>query len=119
MLSNDNTSSNCKWCGVALDATHIGPCPSCGKEGKDVKVHLSTVVTAKSSLSWEKRREYFESNKRIRNILINLTIISPFIGLVLKGLIGLFVGFAVSILLFFLGPYALMKVREIERGRSS
>jgi hypothetical protein len=119
MLNTNNVFANCKWCGAVLESTHVGPCPKCGKEGKDVKVLLHTVVTAKSSLSWEKRREYFESNKLNRNILIILTVISPFIGLVVKGLIGFFIGFAVSILLFFLGPYALMKVREIERGRSS
>jgi len=61
-----------------------------------------------------KIREFYETNKTVRNVVIAITILSPFVGLVLSGIVGLLFGLAVGIISYFISPYALTKIREIE-----
>jgi len=118
MTNSTKTSATCKWCGASLEATHIGPCPKCGKEGKNVTVGLTSIESISSSVNWEKRQKFLKINKKIRNIIIIITIISPFIGLFLSGIIGVVIGLAFGILNYILSPFAIMKVLEIEKGGS-
>lgn len=41
----------CRHCKVELSPDHKGPCPKCGKLGKDCKVIASAVVGIKASVS--------------------------------------------------------------------
>jgi len=106
----------CKWCGATLSPTHTGPCPKCGKVGKKISLTLTETLTFKDSLNWESRREFFEGNPKIKWLIIAITIGSPFLGLVIVGLLGVVIGLVLGIVSYLLGPYAVTKVREIERG---
>ncbi len=110
-------SAVCKACGYPLDINHVGPCPKCGKTGKFAKVEIQGTLSFKGSLDLARRREFYETNKRVRNIIIGITILSPFLGLLLSGIVGLLVGLAIGSLSYFLSPYAVTKVREIEHWK--
>lgn len=116
MSKNKKTNATCQRCGVSLPPTHTGPCPKCGKEGKIVTVELKETLRVKDFLSWERRREFFEKNLKIKWLIIVISFASPLLGLFLSGIVGLIIGFAFSILLYLLGPIAVTKVREIERS---
>ena len=49
-------------------------------------------------------------------MVIAITVVSPFLGLVLAGWVGLVVGLVLSGIAYFIGPLALTKIIEIERG---
>ena len=77
---------------------------------------LRASVIATDSVTWETRREFFEQNPKIKWLIIAITIGSPFVGLVFVGVLGLVIGFVLGFLSYLLRPYAVTKVREIERG---
>jgi predicted nucleic-acid-binding Zn-ribbon protein len=111
-------SAVCKACGYPLDINHVGPCPKCGKTGKFAKVEIKEPLSFKDSLDLARRREFYKTNKRVRNIIIGITVLSPFIGLLLTEIVGLLFGLAIGALSYFLSPYAVTKVREeIERWK--
>ena len=68
------------------------------------------------SLSWQKRREFLEKRPGVLAVVIAITIVSPFLGLVLAGWVGVAVGLVLSGIAYFIGPSALTKIIEIERG---
>ena len=41
----------CRHCGTELPPNHTGPCPHCGRTGKDCKVSTTTVLGIKLSVS--------------------------------------------------------------------
>jgi len=49
----------CRHCKLELPPDHTGPCPRCGKSGKDCKVNLSAVARIHGSLRVRKKREGF------------------------------------------------------------
>jgi len=116
--ANVEMSAFCKWCGESLSSDHTGPCPKCGREGKTVHVKIRDSLGIRDSLFWERRREFFEENPKIKILLLGITFGSPIIGLICSGILGLIVGFVFSLVSYLLGPYAVIKVREIERGNS-
>lgn len=105
--------SICQWCGQKLTAR--GPCPKCGK-GRKFFMTTSGMVTFKGTMGWQRRREFFEKNRRIGWLLIVIVFVSPLVGYFLSGVVGLVIGFAFSILSYVLGPSAVTKIREVERG---
>lgn len=118
MADSTKMSATCRHCGASLAVNHTGLCPKCGKKGKDTKVVLSEAVKVITSLTWEKQREFFETNRKLRNVIIAIIIISPVLGLYFSGVLGLIIGLVLGIVSYILSPYAVMKVREIERGSS-
>jgi len=124
---NENTNTityKCEWCGESLSPSHKGPCPKCGKEvkGKNIigivneKVSLHekiTKITIKESLKREFRREFYEKNPIIKWLVFVIDFGSPFLGLILKGWVGVIVGLVFASLSHLLAPYAVIKVREI------
>ena len=107
--------ARCLHCGNLLPASHKGPCPNCGKEGKAVNLILEEPPIVVSD-SWQSTREFYESNPLAKWAVILITILSPFIGLFLTGWIGFFVGFVLGVLSYLIGPRAVTKVREIRQG---
>ena len=116
MSEKPKATAVCKWCGTSLPLNHRGPCPKCGKEGKVILLTLKESVTLKESLRWRIQKEFFEENPKIKWILTTITLASPLIGLVLSGVAGIIVGIGLGILSLLLGPYAIIKVREIREG---
>ena len=106
----------CKWCGVSLAQNHIGPCPSCGKAGKEGTIILDEKINMKDSMNWERRKEFFEENPKIKLLVIAITIASPIIGLFLAKIWGFIGGLGFGALTYWLSPSAIIKIREIERG---
>jgi hypothetical protein len=41
----------CKNCKTELEPSHVGPCPKCGKTGKNCIVTISETIVVKSSVS--------------------------------------------------------------------
>jgi len=41
----------CRHCGTELPPSHTGPCPHCGKTGKDCKVTATATAVIKASVS--------------------------------------------------------------------
>lgn len=98
-----------------LSEDHSGPCPHCGEVGQNVHVVLSNSVVVTDSLSGEKRREYYQKNKKVLLVVIAITVISPFLGLVILGPLGVIVGLALGGVSYYLGPMAATKIIEREK----
>ena len=118
MKEDGKVTATCKWCGTSLSPTHTGPCPKCGKEGKIIAVEIKETIRLKDSLNWERQREFFERNPKIKWLIIAIIFGSPLLGLILSGLVGFVTGFFLGLLSCLLGLLAVTKVREIERGSS-
>jgi hypothetical protein len=110
--------ATCVHCGIELSAEHIGICPFCGKEGKNLSLVLRDTIHLSSSLTWETRKEYYQKHKRVLGAVIAITILSPFLGFVLVGPLGVVVGLALGGLAYYLGPKAITKVIEIKRDHA-
>ena len=85
--------------------------------GKLIKLRGSTrgVLTLRGRLSIKTIKEHSEKNPKMVFLVILITIISPFIGLFLTGVLGLIIGIVVGLIAFYLGFYAITKVREIKQ----
>jgi hypothetical protein len=103
---------------MELSPEHTGTCPSCGKEGKNLSLALRDTIHLTSSLTWETRKEYYQNHRRVLGAVITITVLSPFLGLVLVGPLGVVVGLALGGLAYYLGPKAITKVIEIRRGHA-
>jgi hypothetical protein len=110
------TNATCKWCGTSLSPTHLGPCPKCGKVGKNVVATAEDSFTLVAYAKWIKIREFYKVNTKIKWIVIIITIVSLFTGFVFEGILGIFISIAINIILYILGPYVTIKIREVERG---
>lgn len=115
---NESTSAqcHCSHCQAELPDHHVGPCPQCGKTGKTVSIGATGTIETAGRLSWEKRREFLEKRPGVLAVVIAITVASPFLGLVLAGWFGVVIGLALSGVAYFIGPLALTKIIEIERG---
>ena len=68
------------------------------------------------SLSWLHRHEYVEKNWSLLILTIAITMGSPFLGLVLAGVIGAMVGLVISLAGAVIGFFAITKVRHEKEG---
>jgi len=111
-------TEKCAHCGTELAPSHTGACPSCGKEGRNISLTLRDSINVTSSLSWETRQEYYEKHKGALGAVIAITVLSPFLGLVLVGWVGIVIGLGLGGLAYYLGPKAVTKVIEKTKGRA-
>lgn len=109
-------SVRCSGCGQSLAPDYIGPCPNCGDTRKTHDVSLHAVAHARASLGWKHVHEYYEKHRILMPLVLIITIGSPFLGLVLAGWAGVFVGLIVGVVTFLLGLRAVTKIREIREG---
>ena len=107
----------CLRCGTRLPDGHTSACPFCGNEGRARTLGVAEEKNSAPRLTWEKHREYFEKKPFALGSPIAITFGAPFLGLLLIGWQGVLVGLLMGILAFWLGPVAVVKVREIERTR--
>lgn len=110
--------AECKWCNKSLLSSHIGKCPHCGKIGKNVYAKFNEVISLKDILNSELRREFFKENNIIKWILIFVSFGSPFLGLKISGWYGVLIGLILSLISYFLGPYSVIRIREIIKNRT-
>lgn len=82
-------------------------------------MEFSGEIRPVGSLSWMKRREYLQHHRPWLNVVLwVVTVGSPILGLFVEGVIGVVIGLAISVVTQFLGPYAVTRVSDIERGSS-
>ena len=117
-MSEIEQTAHCAHCGAELSPSLVGPCPSCGQEGKHINVSIQETINITSSLHWETRREYYQKHKGATVAVIAITVISPFIGLALVGPLGIIAGLALDCIAYYLGPKAATKIIEITKGNA-
>ena len=64
------------------------------------------------SLKAEQRRHFYERNKRIAIVMILIVFLAPFIGIFVRGLSGAVWGVVLSVLGYYLTPFAVLKLRQ-------
>jgi hypothetical protein len=64
------------------------------------------------SLKSEPRRNFYEHHKPIAVLMILILFLFPIVGIFVIGLPGGVLGVAVSVLGYYLTPYAVLKLRE-------
>lgn len=79
-------------------------------------IALAGEIDVAGHVTWEKRREFYERRPLAFVSVIALTIGAPFLGLVLVGWVGVIAGLVLGAATYWIGPLAITKVREIERG---
>ena len=111
----------CRHCRAELPPDHKGPCPKCGKLGKDCKVTVSVALRLAVSASAQKVHKYTKKHPRFIAISIALTITSLTLGYLLGALVGLLIGIIVATLNWWLTPHAIETITEItswgDKGR--
>ena len=106
----------CIHCGAALPDGQTTPCPECGKKGRKISIVATEEINIAEHIAWEKRREFYEKKPLALVAVIVITFGAPFLGLILIGWIGVLVGLLLGAVAYWIGPIAVTKVREIERG---
>ncbi len=106
----------CLHCGAVLPDGHTTPCPECGKKGRSVSVGVAEEINVAGHITWEKRREFYEKNLLAFIAVVVITFGAPFLGLLLVGWAGVVAGLVLGGAAYWVGPFAVTKIREIERG---
>lgn len=126
-MSTSRPTIRCASCNRILSEEEQR-CPICGSErhkyGSDVG---GGIITPRGGLSVASIREFYQVNHKIKCFVVVLSAlslcVSPIIGFFLSGVLGLIVGFIISVifggLTCFLSPYVVIKVREIRTLHSS
>jgi hypothetical protein len=103
----------CRHCKAELPPDHTGPCPKCGKSGKDCKATVTLSIGLVVSVSAQKIHKYKKKHPRFIAISIAVTIISLVVGYLFGGLVGLLIGIIVAVLNWWLTPHAMETITEI------
>lgn len=106
----------CAHCCAVLPDGNTSPCPECGKKGRRISVSVAGEIDFAGHVTWEKRREFYERKPLALVTVIAITAGAPFLGLVLVGWVGVIAGLMLGAVAYWIGPLAITKVREIERG---
>lgn len=102
-----------------MDPHSASPCPGCGKVGtKLVNADATFPLKVHFELSWESRREFWKRNRALQAFLILLIVAGAGSGLVFSPEVGFWVSLVIGFVGYFLGPYAIIKEREIRQGNS-
>jgi hypothetical protein len=109
-------STRCSGCGEPLPDNYTLPCPTCGDTRKNLNVSVHEVAHAQDSLRWQLIHEYYERHPVLFPLVLAITIVSPFLGLVFAGWFGVSIGLIVGVITFLVGLHAVTKVRQIQEG---
>ncbi|NGZ10254.1 MAG: hypothetical protein CV088_12835 [Nitrospira sp. LK70] len=115
-MAKTTNKVECLHCGAVLRDGNTSPCPECGKNGRRILVDVAGEIDVAGHVTWEKRREFYERRPLALVSVIALTVGAPFLGLVLVGWAGVIAGLMLGAVAYWIGPLAITKVREIERG---
>ena len=122
MLAMTSASkTTCRWCHEPLPPDHTGPCPKCGKTGKNVTLQPRSVVlkatVGKARMIRERRQEIIEKNPKIKWINIIVSMASLFLGGIFPPPFNIIIGLAAFFITYSLGPFVI-KTITIERDKS-
>lgn len=101
----------CATCGQFVSPKD-SQCPHCGSMDRDIRI--SEKAPLAEAIGVTTLQERFERNRGLFVVLIAITVLSPFGGLVLGGWKGVALGLVLSIASLVIGFFAFVKVREIE-----
>jgi len=65
-----------------------------------------------SSLKTEQRQNFYEHNKPLAIVMMLIVLLFPIVGVFMQDLSGLALGLVISVAIFYLTPYAVLKLRE-------
>ncbi len=108
----------CSDCGTELPSRQP-PCPTCGGSKRTFRIHLTDTLSLRGSLALESRHEFYERRPWAIGLVVTVTFVSSLLGLFLTGWPGVIAGLFLGGLAYFLGPHAVIKVREITRSQSN
>ena len=109
--------ASCNYCGASVDPSRDQPCPSCGHNaGKRIYAVQTDQFGIEDSVSWARAREFLRYNWAWAVVLAAIVIFSPFVGLLIAEIWGIFAGLLLGVLRVPVGFFAITKVREITRG---
>ena len=112
----DNERVTCSHCGITLTNEHSGPCPSCEKEGRNIRITPAPGVLIISSSAVTLIHEYYKKNKPIWFLSILVAVLSPFVGYFIAGPIGIVIALILGGISYLITPHAIIKIREIRSG---
>jgi len=115
------SKTTCRWCDEPLSPDHTGPCPKCGKTGKNITIALRpaklNIIGHKVTTITERRREIIEKNPKIKWINIIVSMASLFLGGIFPPPFNIIIGLAAFFITYSLGPFVI-KTITIERDKS-
>ena len=115
-----NSETTCRWCNEPLPDNHTGPCPKCGKIGKNVKLKpqpaFLKLTANKVKTITEHRREIKEKNPKALWIINGISIASILFSIAFPP-VGTVLGIIALLATNFLGPPIIHKI-IIERDKS-
>ena len=97
--------TRCPTCQGPLSAGHERVCSKGRKAETELNRSFSLDPSFKSSLTSERRRDFYERHKSIAVLMVLIVFISPILGVFLEGVPGLLVGAIVPIVGYYLLPY--------------
>jgi hypothetical protein len=77
---------------------------------------LIDTIKVTDSVRWQTRREYYQKNPKVLAVVIGITVVSPFLGFVFAGWLGVVVGLVLGGIAYWIGPRASTKIIEIHHG---
>ncbi|MCA9500278.1 MAG: hypothetical protein MRJ67_16315 [Nitrospirales bacterium] len=80
--------------------------------GYTAPMALSPDLSFTESLKSDRRQAFYEHHKRIALAMILIVFLLPLIGVFMSGLSGAISGVVISVLSFYLAPYALLKLGQ-------
>jgi hypothetical protein len=115
-MDDMNHSLRCSDCGCSLPGGERLPCPNCGSTKRAISESICLNAHASVSVGWERRREFYESNRTALVVVVAVSLLSPLLGFFIVGITGVLVGLLLACVSYLLGPHATTRVREITKG---
>ena len=69
-------------------------------------------VTFSDSLKSDQRKAFYEGHKGIAIVMILVLFLLPIVGVFVRGLSGAVLGVVISVVAYYLTPYAVMKIYD-------
>jgi len=108
---------HCSNCGAELPLNNVGACSMCGDLRRTTRKELLAEQPVVASTIWQRVHRYYDKHPVPLMAVLAITVGAPFLGLVVDGWRGVWIGVAIDLFAFFLGLRAVTRVREIENGR--
>lgn len=102
--------TRCPTCQTLLPAGRENGCAKCRTAETELNRSSSLDSSLKSSLTSERRRDFYERHKSIAVLMILIVFISPVFGVFLEGVPGLLLGAIVPIVAYYLLPYLVLRL---------
>ncbi len=83
--------------------------------GKHYHLEFNETINLSDSLEIQKTHEFYKKNRIVFYLVLLISFGSPFLGYYITGAWGVAVGFLISLITYFLSPYAALKVKEITK----